>query len=97
MSVQFAEYKGNEDHRLMPLNDQGKFAMLYRDDQFQQRLESFDAVAETEDKDGQKLLSAIDMSVIPDAYSSNDPLFYQAITPNLIAMFNRASKKYCII
>ena len=34
ISVELAEYQGNKDHRLMPLNDQGKFAMLYRDDQF---------------------------------------------------------------
>ena len=43
------------------------------------------------------MAKAIDMCVIPDPYSSDDPLFFQAITPNLIASYNRAQKKRCII
>ena len=91
--MEFAEYQDKGNHRLMPLNSLGKMAMLYRDDQFQERLESFNIETEKEGKDGKKLVRATDLAVISDGYFSDDPLFFYAITSNLIAINNRTQKK----
>ena len=73
----------------MPLNDQGKYAMLYRDAQHQQRLESIEIDTEKLYSDRKEPVVATDMAIIPDAYSSDDPLIVKPITPHLISIYNR--------
>ena len=64
----------------MPLNNQGKCAMLYRDAQLQQRLESIEIDTDKLDSDRKEPIVATDMVRIPDAYSSDDPLIVKPIT-----------------
>ena len=71
--------------------------MLYRDIHCQERLESFEIDTDKLDREVKEPVLANDMAIIPDAYSSDEPLIVKSITPNLIAIYNRTQKRTQVI
>jgi len=72
----------------MPIDSQGRCAILYQDKKMQYRLEQFDTDTERQSKDQEEAQMATDMGIIPDPYYDDHPLIAQPITQNLVALHN---------
>ena len=86
MQVEFASLESGQWHRIMPLDSQGRCAILYQDKKMQYRLEQFDTDTERQSKGQEESQRATDMGVIPDSYFDDHPFIAQPITQNLVAL-----------